>query len=412
MFIHKFHILLLLIISLSNSLPLHSQSSECFLYGEILLKSGEKVKGQIRWGEEELMWDDMLFAFKIGAPFGINEDLKQQAPKENNSVFKHFDLDFMQLWENRGQPTRRLFKCQFGDIDKIKILSDTRATIIFKNGQRIMVSKSQTNDIGTHVNVYSFTGVKQKISWSKINQVQFLPFPEGRYSQLGVPIYGKIETIHGIFEGFVAWDMDERVSTDKLGGFHDADKEDIPFGRIKKIEVEGDGSMVTLNSGESFFMNNHRDVNQNNKGIVVKVKDIGHIIVHWEEFISAEFFEPSDPPLYYRDFFITHYLQGTVTDKVGNTYLGRLVYDLDEYLTLEVLDGIYNNMEYLVLFKHINSIKKQNINYVKVCLKNGLELLLSGHSDVNADNQGIIIDAYGRKSLHVTWRELKIINFK
>ena len=159
-------------------------------------------------------------------------------------------------------------------------------------------------------------------------------------------------------------------------------------------------------------MNNHRDVNQENKGIVVKIKDLGHIIIHWEEFISAEFIDPPTPPLFYRDFYITHYLQGTVNDKRGNVYLGRLVYDLDEYLTLEVLDGFYNNMEYLLLFKNIQSIQKQNINYVKVILKNGLEVLLSGHSDVNADNQGIIIDAYGRKSLFVSWKEFKMINFK
>ncbi|UZR95036.1 hypothetical protein [Chondrinema litorale] len=401
----------MLVTIISNAAFVHAQSSECFLFGEVILKNGDRVKGQIRWGDEELMWDDMFYAYKTGAPFGLGEEVKQHAPKDDNSVFRHFDFDFMQLWENRGQPTRRVFKCQFGDIDKIKVLSDNKATIIFKNGQRFLVTKN-TNDIGSDINVFSFTGVKQKIAWNRIDQIQFIPFPEGRYSQLGVPLYGKIETIHGTFEGYIAWDKDERVSTDKLGGYHGDDKEDIPFNRIQKIEVEGDGSMVTLSSGERFFMNNHRDVNQENKGIVVKIRDLGHIIIHWEEFISAEFIEPPEPPLFYRDFYITHYLQGTVNDKRGNVYLGRLVYDLDEYLTLEVLDGFYNNMEYLLLFKNIQSIQKQNINYVKVILKNGLEVLLSGHSDVNADNQGIIIDAYGRKSLFVSWKEFKMINFK
>ncbi|MEM1134865.1 MAG: hypothetical protein AAGI07_03425 [Bacteroidota bacterium] len=408
----KVHIALFVTVLLCKVGVLYSQSSECFLYGEVWLKNGEKVKGQIRWGNEELMWDDMFFGTKEGAPFGINEQVKKQIDKSKNSVFDHFNLGFMQLWENRGQNTRYTFKCQFGDIDKIQAISDTKARIIFKNGQRIAISKSSENDIGSAINVFSFAGVRQRINWRQIDKIQFLPFPEGRYSQLGTPIYGKVETTNGTYEGFIAWNLQKRVSTDKLKGLQKEEKVNVAFGRIKKIEVEGDGALVTMKTGEKIFLNDHRDVSRRSKGILVKQKNFGHVLIHWEELIAAEFLKAPEHPMYYRDFFITHYIQGTVTDKKGNTFLGRVVYDLDEYLTLEVLDGSHNNMEYFIPFKHIGSIKKQNFNYVKVCLKNGEELLLSGHADVTSENQGVIIDTYNRKNIYVSWRNIRVLNFK
>jgi len=407
----KLYIVFAIIVSFGTIKPLYAQSNEAFLYGEILLKNGEKVKGQIRWGNEELMWDDMFMGFKDGAPFNSKRAIPIKE-NEQNSVFSHFTFDFMQLWENRGQFTRYNFKCQFGDINKIKIISDTKARVYFKNRQRILVSKSYENDVGSDIHVYSYTGMEQKLSWGSIDIIQFLPYPEGRASVLGVPIYGRVETTNGIFEGFIAWDKEERVGSDRLGGYKDGQKEDIPFRLIKRVEVEGDGSLVTLNSGEVLLLRDHRDVNNKNEGILVKQEGLGHILVHWEELISVDFFEATIKPMYYRDFFITHYLQGTVTDKNGNTFLGRIVYDLDEYLSLEVLDGIHNNTEYYIPFKYILTIKKQNSNYTKLCLRSGAELLLSEHADVNADNQGIIIEAYGRKNLYVGWRELKFVNFK
>lgn len=403
---------MLLITFLGVIQPSYAQYNEAFLYAEVRLKSGEKVKGQLRWGNEELMWDDMFWAFKVGAPFGSKENLTLGKQKEQNSVFSHFNFDFMQLWENRGQQTRYNFKCHFGDINKIKIISDTRAQLFFKNGQRVMVTKNQENDIGATLRVFSFTGVVQKITWRQISEIQFLPFPEGRASTLGNPIYGRIETTNGVFEGFIAWNKKERVGTDKLNGYKDGEKENISFSLIKKVEVEGDGSLVTLLTGEKILLRDHRDVNYKNKGIIIKQKGLGHILVHWEELISADFFYPPERPMFYRDFYITHYLQGTVTDKNGNTFLGRLVYDMDEYLSLEVLDGTHNNTEYLIPFKYISSIKKQNSNYTKLCLRSGEELLLAEHPDVTAENQGIIIEAYGRKNLYVSWREFKYINFK
>ena len=409
--LQKLHIFFALIISFGIVSSNFAQSNEAFLYGEILLKSGESIKGQIRWGNEELMWDDMFMGFKDGAPFNSERRL---AVKENqqNSVFSHFNFDFMQLWENRGQFTRYNFKCQFGDIHKIKVISDNKARVYFKNGQRIQVSKSQENDIGETIHIYSYTGLEQQVSWGNIDIIQFLPFPEGRANFLGEPIYGKVETTNGIFEGFLAWDREERVGSDRLGGYKDGQKEDIPFGLLKRIDIEGDGCQVTLKSGEVLLLRDYPDVNNENEGILVKREGLGNVLIHWEELISVEFIEPKLKPLYYRDFFITHYLQGTVTDKNGNTFLGRIVYDIDEYLSLEVLDGTQNNVEYYIPFKYISTIKKQNSNYTKVCLKSGAELLLSEHADVNADNQGIIIEAYGRKNLYVSWRELKFVNFK
>ena len=61
------------------------------------------------------------------------------------------------------------------------------------------------------------------------------------------------------------------------------------MGDIAMIEKEGDGSMVTFRSGRKLFLSGTNDVNDDNRGIIIKDPEIGKIKLGWDSFKSVTF---------------------------------------------------------------------------------------------------------------------------
>jgi len=93
-------------------------------------------------------------------------------------------------------------------------------------------------------------------------------------------------------------------------------------------------------------------------------------------------------------------IYGTVTSELG-TFQGRIMWDKDERMLSEKLDGSENGTDYEILFADIKSIERKD-NKSWVVLKDGRNLLLGGTNDVNNGNRGIWIDHpdYGRLEIH------------
>ena len=83
--------------------------------------------------------------------------------------------------------------------------------------------------------------------------------------KFGEPLYGKVETRGGTFEGFIQWDHDECLSTDELDGESEDGDVEIPFGRIRSIEKYRRGSLVVLETGRELYLTGSNDVDNDNQ---------------------------------------------------------------------------------------------------------------------------------------------------
>ncbi len=98
------------------------------------------------------------------------------------------------------------------------------------------------------------------------------------------------------------------------------------------------------------------DVNDDNRGIYVEDARYGRVLVPWDAFERLDFSEPGPSGPAYDDFRPGEPLRGKVTDVDGQTYRGRIVYDVDERETWELLNGDWRDVEYSIPFSLIASI--------------------------------------------------------
>ena len=86
---------ILLLSGLGSGSFLQAQISQSLIYGEITLKDGTQYRGQIRWDNEEALWDDVFDAYKSERP---TENLLTRA-EARQDVF-----DYIEMFYN---PTRK-----------------------------------------------------------------------------------------------------------------------------------------------------------------------------------------------------------------------------------------------------------------------------------------------------------------
>ncbi len=226
-------------------------------------------------------------------------------------------------------------------------------------------------------------------------------------------MYGKVDTYRkGIFEGFVIWDHDERMGDDKLDGDTRDGDVSITFDNIKRIERRGNGSIVNIKSGREFYLTGSNDVNNGNRGIIVMVDGVGKVDIPWRDFISVDFEDGKGSGKSYADYNTPRGLKGKVIKYSGGEVEGSIVFDLDEALEIELLEGKDDELEYNVPFRNIKSIAPKNYNFSMVKFRNGHEALLGNGRDVSDSNSGILVFQKNRNEpQYIEWRNVTEIIF-
>ena len=145
----RFLALVFLVISL-NSSATFSQEYKGFLYGTVTLKNNKSYTGQLRWDSDAGAWDDLFEASKN--ELQIQEQIDIQGYEESEDEGEEvFEFSFMKLWEDKESNFGFRFKSQFGHIDKIiEITNSKSATAVLKNGEKIKLRK-RGNDIGSDI---------------------------------------------------------------------------------------------------------------------------------------------------------------------------------------------------------------------------------------------------------------------
>ena len=82
------------------------------------------------------------------------------------------------------------------------------------------------------------------------------------------------------------------------------------------------------------------------------------------------------------------------------------MYDLDEAMDFELLDGQNGNISYRIPFKYVREIEPKNYKYTWVKLS-GEPNWCWGRCDVTAANDGILIFRTGGEVVYVRWRDVK-----
>ncbi|GAB4230954.1 MAG: hypothetical protein Tsb0034_03060 [Ekhidna sp.] len=385
---------------------------EGFIYGRVITEDGDSYTGPIRWGKEEVYWTDMFNASKRR-----NENLEYLSDRELDRLEDRYDDDnfFSQFisisWDDDYDFVHE-FSTAFGNLKTIEIRSSERVIVALKNGETLSLSGEGYNDVGARLRIIDKEIGKVTLSWRDLERIEFMPTPSRLEDRFGAPLYGTVESDIGEFTGFVQWDHDERVGDDELDGETNDDDLSIPFSKIASIEREGfSRSLVTLKSGKELELRGTNDVNDDNKGIIVTVNGLGRVDLEWSEFDKVTFKDAPDSGPSYDSFTPPSKLQGTVTVDNGDVHSGEIVYDLDEELNIEVLNGEIDDTKFIIPFSNIREITPKGYDRSEITLINGEKLMLEDAQDVGKRNQGILIktnDDY----VYVPWERVDTISFE
>jgi len=396
-----FYLLFLLFLPASFLTGQHDQS---LVYGTVLLQNNERYRGQIRWEDEEALWDDIFNAPKT-------ERARQELfSAEHRRLIEQkkqgFSLDFMELWEDRGREQASTLRCQIGDLQQIEILSNKRSRITFKDGSAVELFTERGGDFNDDIIIYDEGLGSLDLEWREIKKVIFQPTPAGFRSEVGYPVYAQVLTTLGPMEGFLTWDSEECLGKDLISGYNKGVKIDIEFANIAGLVVQNEGSQITLHSGRTLSLTNHDDVSDSNNGILVRLAGGRKVELPWSNFISAEFRPPPAPAPAYGDFPPPHPIRGTVTTRQGKTYRGALVYNLNLSLSNELLRGENNGFIHYIPFAQIQRIEPQNDQFASFQLRDDSRLLLGNPRG----NTGLLIRPKQREPVFIPWSDIKSIH--
>lgn len=391
---------------LAFAVEVSAQSTEGFIYGKIYTDNSTYT-GPLRWGTEEVLWTDLFNASKT------TDQYKKLVPekKDEDNNWLGIDWSFGSIWEDKIVPHQ--FSCQFGYLSVITIHPDNAVKVKLKNGREFEINGEGYNDVGSDITVADPELGVVAIKWQRIRRIEFTETPARLEAIFGQPLYGTAEGVRKEkFTGYIVWDNDERLLSDKLDGESDDGNISIKFGDIRTIERQGDGSKVILRSGRELYLTGTNDVDEENRGIFIVTPGIGVVKMNWEGFRSVTFSNPDIGNPSYSQFAPPSFLYGTVSRIDGEDLSGRIIFDIDEMLDMEIIEGRENDIEYNVLLSNIKKIVPKNHDYSSIELRNGKILLLGDGQDVSARNGGVLVFVKGkREPQYVSWKKINEIIF-
>lgn len=383
--------------------PGMAADADGFIHGTVTTRSGSSYTGIMRWGGEEAFWDDLFHSSKVERPYARERD--PRADDESSSWWEVFGR---KMKISFGEEGSRVLAARFGDIRSIEVTGDKAARLEMRGGSTIAV-EGYANDVGATILVHDAALGRIEIPWKQIRGVEFSAVPAGTEPP-AFRLHGRVTTDSGDLEGFVQWDSEECLSTDRLDGDTLDGRVSLEMGRVRSIERRGSSSsLVVLDDGRELVLDGTNDVNSSIRGILVADPRYGRVEVPWQAFRRIELDTASGSGRGYAEFTAPRPLTGTVTTRDGARHVGRLVYDLDEAQTWEMLDGTAFELEYSIPFELVASVEPSGRSASIVTLVSGEELRLEDSQDVARRNDGVMVLGDGGAETYVPWEEIRRI---
>lgn len=393
-----------------------------FLYGRITVDDGTTYEGRLRWGgTQEAFWGDYFNGVKDENPWAAQVP-PERLPREPDPL-KIFGIEIAR--RERPVDLGRPFMARFGDISRIELVGvDVRVTL--KSGTVFDLDWNAFNDFDDGVTVWDgLQGIRDLspamprslpgTGGGRIRAIDLLPAPGG--GAIPPRLHGTVHTPVGAFSGFIQWNRNEGLGTDRLDGHTTDGPLGVRFDTIRSIARRSrDSSLVTLLDGREMVLSGTAEAGQDNLGIYIDDQRYGRVLVSWDAFDRLEFTPGPGGPTY-RDFPPGQPLTGSVTTRAGQRLTGRLVYDLDESETTETLDAPSQGVDYTIPFGLIASIVlsgrgEPGNGRATVTLHGGEALQLERAGDLGDGNAGMLIFVDdGQRPQYVVWAELERIDF-
>jgi len=377
-----------------------------FLYGTVLTEGGRRYTGVLRWGGEEAFWDDLFNGTKSKLPYidRLPEDKRKQRE------IKVFGLRISYDWDEEA--TGRQFEARFGDIQEIRPMSGENVDVKMKSGTVYRLDDG-SNDIGATIGVQDPDVGDVEIEWKRIERIEFAGAPASLKPEAH-RLYGEVTTENGVFRGFVQWDSQECLSTDKLDGDSEDGKLSLEMGRIKSIEKKSrSSSTIELKDGRKFDLRGTNDVDSSIRGILVEDERFGRVKISWDSFDRVDFRTGQGSGRPYAAYKPGVALRGTVTDREGKLWKGHLIFDLDESESWEMLNGEHDGVEYDLPMEMVRSIAPRDQDTSTIVLRERRELRLEDSQDVTEANAGVlVIPTGGGSERYIPWDEVRQVEFQ
>ncbi|MCP4897522.1 MAG: hypothetical protein GY906_11170 [bacterium] len=378
-----------------------------FIYGTITTRSDTAYTGVLRWNTEEAFWDDLFHSSKEEVQFAEKYEKEARDSDRDENWWHVFGRKIGIRVE--GDPSRVL-AVRFGDLKEIRVVGRNSAELLLKNGSTLEV-RGYSNDVGATVKVRDTTLGDIEVPWKKIKKIAFAATPTD--ADPGVfRLAGTVDTDAGELRGYIQWDEQECLSTDRLDGETEDGDLSIEMGRIARIERRNRrSSIVTLRDGRELVMDGTNDVNNDNRGIFVEDPRYGRVAVQWNEFRSVDFDAPGGSGRSYDEFSAQEPLRGTVTERDGTRHTGRLIWDLDESQEWEMLDGIGQDLDYAIPFAMIAALEPVGSHGTRVELRSGEQIELEEGQDVSERNDGVVVISESGKETYIAFSDITRVEF-
>jgi len=382
-------------------------SVEGYIYGTVETRAGKTHTGVLRWDDEEAFWDDLFHSSKDELPY---EGYAEKPAADEEATWWERLATTISGDLNLNHVSRSI-AVRFGDLKQIRVTGGDDAVLTLRDGTEIEVS-GYANDVGATVVVFDAKPGRVEVPWKTIDTITFSATPPDA-DPGSFRLRGTVSTTEGEFVGFIQWDNQESLSTDRLDGDTDDDDVSIAMGEIRSIERrDRRSSKVVLKDGTEMVLSGTNDVNDDIRGIHVEDARFGRVEIGWDEFERVVFDDPGTSGAAYGDYAAPAHLAGTVTLRSGDWRKGALIFDLDEEWSWEMLDGSSNEIDYTVPFSMVASIEPSGGSGSLVRLRSGIELELEDSHDVDRDNSGLVVIPTGSgEPGHVPWREIAKIEF-
>lgn len=394
---------------------------EGFIYGKVYTIDNKVYEGPIRWGKEEVYWTDIFNAGKER-----NQNLRYLSSRDrdklddrqsvwtswNNSNWFNWFGNWGDKRNDYDNDYEHQFACQFGEIKAIIPSGRKYVDLEMQNGDKVSLKGEGYNDMGEEIRIMDPEMGDLDMDWGRIRKIEFMKTPKTLSNRFGKPLYGKVEAFGETFTGYIQWDHDERLSTDKLDGDADDGNISLEFSKIASIERRGGRSIVKLKSGRELTMDGSNDVDSGNRGVIIMNKDMIAVDVPWREFDKVTFSEPAGSLASYDQFATQKPLSGSVVTKDGKSLTGKIVFDLDEESTYELLQGKQGDFEVITPFRDIKRLEPISDYRCRIELKSGKNITLEDAQDVNERNQGVLVFANAKSDpVYILWEDVKSIDF-
>ena len=251
----------------------------------------------------------------------------------------------------------------------------------------------------------------------------------------GGGIYGTVETREGdVLTGAISWDKNENFWDDLLDGTKNEKVQvrgssssvrilglkistsgknysihsrfSIPFGHLAALKPGSSRTELKLKSGEVLEVrSSSTDLGSSMRGLKIADRVLGEVELDWEDIERVEFAQDPDGA---RD---DQRLYGTLQTRKAR-FTGFIVWDRDESLVTDVLDGNSGGKKYKINLSGIAGIEKLNDSKVRVTTTDGRKLKLTGTNDVDSGNRGILVTIPGVGAVDVDWDDFHSISFE